>query len=950
MMGRVKLISFYTTVGAFIFYALSLSHGISIYNLALSAKLTAWDWEPLVGHPLLWLLTQPIRLLPTSWIPSALNLLTALFAATTLGLLTRCWELLPWPRPLSTLPVWQRHLPLLLGLLACGLELHFWQAATAATGEILAALLCALPLWCLLEFRRDIFTRGRWLGWLTFTWGLAVAENRLMLFSLPLLITGLVVFDPLGLVLRDHWRRMTIGLVAGLGIYLVPPLIQSLWPGTPWSAGETWLITLRQTKHELAGVSFQFFLAHRLMGLLVVIFFLLPGLACLVRLHDENPSGKMPADQLQIWCIRGLRLVLLLFCLWLALDPTVSPRALLQGQMHLPLPLLTFDFFNGLGIAYLAGMLLFMHRRAAPGAPAPFDPFEIKLLTCLEPLAAPLVLALTLGLGTLLVARNFPSVQETNRQPLIAFGQQALASLPVGGGIVLADDSSRLWAFQAAQAHTPTTNIWLPVDVNALPNLAYRRQLARRHPGPWLLNSASQPLAPIELIQLMDGLVRSNRVFYLHPSFSFLFDGFYLKPVGAVYELKPFLTNTVAVPPPTTEQIAQNEQGWSAWQPHGERLLRSAGRNTPSWLSSLEKKLHLRPVVFEQSQLLREWSSLALNTWGVTLQRAGQPTAAHSYLLEARALNPDNWIAEANLFCNTNLMAQRPMTLEGADRLASQFSDLKRFNYFLNRFGPVDDPAFCFVLGNDYAQQGQLRQAMQQFKRSAQLAPHVLGPQFALASLYLRCGLPDQADTLIKQLRAEVKTLPQASTLDGEISFFEANLWLAQTNAPAARRILLALAHQHRDEPATAERVWQALTQMGDLTNALAVVNDQLAIHPNDSSLQLTQAGLLLQTGQSAQAVPVLDQLLARTNLPAARLNRAIARLQLHEYSAAREDFLVLQDSALNPFAIQFGLAEAALGAGDTNSAREYFRQCLSNAPPESIQWKTAQARLRTLP
>ena len=72
-------------------------------SLALTSKIAGWDWLPLTGHPLLWLLTLPLRLLPSGWVPCGLNLFCSVAGAATLGILAWSLELLPWFRPLATL-------------------------------------------------------------------------------------------------------------------------------------------------------------------------------------------------------------------------------------------------------------------------------------------------------------------------------------------------------------------------------------------------------------------------------------------------------------------------------------------------------------------------------------------------------------------------------------------------------------------------------------------------------------------------------------------------------------------------------------------------------------------------------------------------------------------------------------------------------------------------------
>ena len=173
-------------LGALVLYGLTLSHGVTLNSLPLNAKIAGWDWRPMASHPLVWLLTLPLRLLPAAGLAVGINLFSVACATVTLGILARSMELLPWCRPLATLKGWNARLPLLLAVTACGLEFNFWQAATTATGEMLDLLLLAAAIWCLLEYR--VGKDARWLNASACIWGLGMAENWVMLLTLPLFV------------------------------------------------------------------------------------------------------------------------------------------------------------------------------------------------------------------------------------------------------------------------------------------------------------------------------------------------------------------------------------------------------------------------------------------------------------------------------------------------------------------------------------------------------------------------------------------------------------------------------------------------------------------------------------------------------------------------------------------------------------------------------------------
>ena len=97
------------------------------------------------------------------------------------------------------------------------------------------------------------------------------------------------------------------------------------------------------------------------MVLVVLLFYLLPVLPCLIRLPDESGYRKAPTVQLQILICHVSYAFLLLACLWLAFDPAIGLQQIMLRQLGYSLPLLSFGYLTGLGAGYFAGyfMLVF---------------------------------------------------------------------------------------------------------------------------------------------------------------------------------------------------------------------------------------------------------------------------------------------------------------------------------------------------------------------------------------------------------------------------------------------------------------------------------------------------------------------------------------------------------------------------------------------------------------
>jgi len=157
--------------GGFIVYLVTLNHWISPDSISHVARVSGWFWQPELYGPLYWLVTYPFRWLPVSLVPVGLNLLAMLCAVLTLTLLARSVMLLPHDRThqqrlretsdFSLLTIRTRWLPPVMAAIVCGLQLTFWENATAASSEMLDLLLFAYVIRNILEYRID--ERETWL-------------------------------------------------------------------------------------------------------------------------------------------------------------------------------------------------------------------------------------------------------------------------------------------------------------------------------------------------------------------------------------------------------------------------------------------------------------------------------------------------------------------------------------------------------------------------------------------------------------------------------------------------------------------------------------------------------------------------------------------------------------------------------------------------------------------
>ena len=953
----------YVALAALLVFALTLSRGVTLSSLPLTAQVSGWDWQPMPGQPLLWLLTLPLRCLPAGWIPIGLNLFSAVCGALTLGLLARSVQLLPQDRtPIQRVflnndkglfPQPDNWAPVVLACVVCGLEFSFWREATAATGEMLDLLLLAAVIRCLLEYRAG--KESRWINAAALLWGLGMAENWVMLITLPLFVTALMGLRRLRFFKAGFLLRMALLGLAGFSIYALLPLANGLAPHSPWSCGQAWLMTFKATKHTILLLYGQFWMWHRYMGGVVVLFYLLPVLPCLIRLPDEGGYHKSLAARLQILVCHISHAFLLLACLWLAFDPTIGLRQIMLQQLGYSLPLLSFDYLTALGAGYFAGyfMLVFganLREQYRDNPQFKKPPFTPRWLRHSVP---PFLCALPVLVAGGLIFRNAPAVTLVNRHPLQSFGDLAARSLPAGGGIILSDDPQKLVVFQAALARRSESCRWLPVDTRSLPFQEYRAKLEQERPSGWLTDINRYELNPAEMVQLLDHMAQTNRLFYLHPSFGYFLERFYLQPHGAVYEMKPYQKDQFNGPPMSASEADQNRKFWDeAWQTELEPVSQACSPRHFGWSKTREILLQyfcLSAIPSYQSRLLGEWYSAALDGWGVELQRNGRLPEARRRFEQAIALNTNNLAALLNLQCNTNLQAGNKMNLAGVDTVASQLGDLRRLSVIISRCGPFDDPIFCYLLGNVYLQTRLLRQSLQQLERARTLVPGTLAPEFALAQLYSSWRMDDKVFETVNHLRKETQAFPGKDTVDVDLSLLEANSWLSQTNPAKARIVLQSILKRHPDDTRTLNLVLQEYLAFGDFTNALQLVDGQLAGKPDNATALINRACILMQMGDATNAILILNHTLAISNAPLARFNRATIYLQTGNDPAAKTDFLELEKSQVDALPVHYGLAKIAEHQHDTNLAIHYLEFCLSNAPVGSPQWKEVNTRLNAL-
>jgi tetratricopeptide (TPR) repeat protein len=921
----------------FLVYVLTLAHGMTLTGVSLTAKLAGWEPPPL-DRPVTWLLTLPLTLLPAGWIPCALNLISAALAAMTLGLIAGCVELLPWDCVPDEKRFWQKKFPAMLAVAVCGLELNFWSEATATIGEMAGLFLLAVALWSLLKFR--VKQKMGWLETSIILWGAGCAENWFMVITTPFFVAGIIWLLGWHFFEKKFLTRAALLGLAGWSIIFLPPFIEQFNPHTSLSLTATWLFPFQSLKNTLGQLHHYFWSWHRMIGLVVVLFFGLPVFACLARMKNEAAPNLPELQRYQIWFFRALRAVLLLLCLWLAFDPIAGPREIIRQQTGLNFTLVSLDFLNALGIAYLTGSLLFAaHQPALADGRRSAKKISIRLRALIFPLMAVLSLGIVVGL----FVRNAGTIWSENHHPAQNFGETVSRALPVGGGILLGENPVKLYAIKAAMSTRPDAKKWRVAVPESLTDAKYRATLGEDFaPKAGALNAAG-------LSKLFQTLSPANRIFFLDPhAGNFLFESMEPRPGTLVSELKWYAESKFIQTPIAAAEIGRGEKFWDDnWR---ESLAKLAADNTPkTFPNSLRRRLALEPARRDQTAELARWYSTALNNWGVILQTAGNLRAARNRFTQALALNTNNFAAQLNLNCNSNLLAGAPMALTDPRLFAQKFPTAHQTAAAVAAWGEMDEPTMRCAVGAACLATGWPRQAWAEFERARTLAPNDPTPSLALAQLYSQMRMDYETLKITSALREKFSATSPNISLDTELTLLEAKSWASRTNFVQAEKILTDLQARYPENLAVAEKIFRAYLALDDTTNAFRLVDARLKKNPDDVAALNNRAALLVETHRAAEALPVLEHALALTNAPAIFLNRAIAETQTGNLTAAENDYAELKNAAVDQFSVHFGLAEIAGRRQETNTSIRELECCLTNTPAGSLKWQQASARLETL-
>lgn len=945
---------------ALITYALTLNHWVTLASAPAMSKMMGWDRFPTINSPILYLLTRPFLSLPVSSQPLALNAMAALFGAGSIWLLTRCVLLLPHDRTkeqrtrersqLSLLSVPTSWIPPLAAGLSLAFQLTFWEHSTSQTGETLDLLFFSLSVYLLLDYR--LSKKESQLYKLAVVYGVGVTNNWALIAFFPLFLAALVWIKG-----RSFFSFQFIGRMMALGLIgLTPFLLLPYLASRDASLGSSFLELMRQQLGSEKNALLQFprsrLLFLSLTSILPVVFM---GVRWPSSFGDTSAAGTSATNLM----FRVLHALFLAACSWVMFDPQFAPRQLGNGYAMLPL-----YFLTALAIGYYSGyfLLIFSEQRSKSAQRSGQSP--------LAPLLRGLVAVAALALPIAILGINLPLATAKNGPALKAYASSLYASLPKEPAVVLSDNRYDLLLLEGLQRESGRATRHRLIETKLLEWRFYHKSLARSYPKQLEelpnLDRLKEPIDSSILVQQLVGWGKSNSIFYLHPSFGYYFEAGYLKPKGSVFQMVFYSDDSFTPPALPLADVEAIDRAWEARIPELKNIAAGAAKK-----------------VSDQA-VLGAWYSRTLNYLGTEFQKAGRIKEAGRWFELATQLNPENVAAIINRQHNDSRVKQASKAIDFSVEVKELIKRYATWGDLLVINGPIDEPTFCFDLGTQFAQAGNVHQAVTEFLRVASWEPNNLLNQIALARAYHFGLAPQNALRTIDSIEKN----PASSNLQPEhwieLARIRALARFAQKDYKGAEETLLQARSRYPREPKVLDALFDLYYHQNDTKNALAMIESGLQSAPNDIDLLFKKVGVMMQARSFPEAMAVITQILELqpnnelallnqgailihnkrytealkplerilerdSNHYAAKLNRAIVFLQTEKWTEANADYLSLAKKTPDSHLVVYGVAETSFRLNQKEKAAAAFERYLAIAPPDTTEIQNAKDRLKSL-
>jgi len=929
-------------------YLVTLNWWVSFQSLDLINEVLGQVWPPALVHPLTWAVLTCFKFLPQAFTPLALNLFSAVCGALVLALVARTVALFQSNDAgearersrsgMAAVPAgW---IPPVLAAGACGLQLTFWEHATAVSDEMINLLLFAYITRNLFEFRAD--GNERWLGYAAFAYGAGIANDWGFMGFLPIFLAALIWFKQVEFF--NGWFLLRLGgsALAGTSLYLLLPLVNRFWSATPtgfWEALKTnWQY---ETESLLGFPEWTLFLLTLMILLPVFVIAISPR----QEKKDEGGDNEL-AVFLGKGSFRAAHAMFLGLSVWVALDLPFSPRKIGAG-----LPLLPYYYLNALVMGYCGGYLL----RAGLGH-FHSDDFFLMGTKLIAKVGAYWVCVLAVALPLELVWRNYSELRWTNGPALRRFAEQLYDGLPPGKSVALSDSAEQTILLQAALSAHGHDKDALVVDLAALPARRYQLAMARRYGGRWPVAPAAngpEVIGREELLDLVTQFGAREQLVCLNPGFGYYQELYVDESRGLAHHLLPRLPGDLSLDHLDAAAAAANE---SYWQDQWEGAVRAlAERASLEAASKHDGGLIARTFLAREENRtaggLRNAYARALDDWGAQLQRLGQWREAAVWFQRALSLRFVNLAPRINQLYNERQQRGETNRLdmhEVESKFHDAFANYPTWERVVMESGPVDEPTFLNETARVLLYEGNVHEAAEDYARCLELAPDWTECKLWFAQSLVGCGNFERALAVVESVRPERDSLDQSQL---------AQRWFCRTLAlqglgrtKEADACISQFAREHGQQKDVLAMAVNLARQERHFELALDLLDQLLAREPGNAQWLSDKGTMQMELGRNDGSIASLTAALALAPTNGLiRLNRAVALLKAGQLDASRQDYEVLLKDAPNSEPILFGLEEIAWRQQKRDTAIGFCQQYLTNSSPQSAEYKLVANHLRTL-
>ncbi len=924
----------------FVLFLVTLNPGPGLLTLATTAKITGWDWVPMLQYPLYFLVTLPIRILPDGLQVMGLNVLSAVMGGLTIALLARSVQLLPQDRTrdqrererneLSILTGKFAWLPAVTAVIVGGLQLLFWQNATNASTEMLDLLVIAVVIRELLEFRLD--QKDNRLVRVALIYGLGVTNNFALIALFPFTLGAMIWILGLRFFRSTLILKLVVAGLAGLSLYLLLPLLavrSDALELTFWEALKTNLVTQK----SMLGIGWNTRLFTMLMCLGSLFPLAIIGIRWPSSFGDTSAAGNLMT--------RIMFQVLVVVFIAAAVVMNLHLLYAEKAQLETGMSFFSLFYLSALVIGYSVGYLLVVFGKS----PEKKWQKSAGIGLLINKVMVGVAFVLPALMFVALLRDNYPQIRGYNHSLLSAHASAMADQLPEETSIVMSDDPFLLYLVEHALERSGNADRHWLVQSSSLNFPGYHAYLRKTIGDKW-------PELPENMV--FDGNVEdsyiANIVFtkgqehpvrYLHPSFGYFFERMYAHEDGPIFALENYSTNTIKAPLPDEAAIKkQNASLLSEWD---------------STLDLLSGKLERREASLPD-RYLADIESRRMNHWGVRLQYGNDYTNATPWFERAAQLNTNNASALINLEFNRHHLAGKTNSFVPSEKTSSVLKDYRdNMLRVLTSGGPIDTPGVSASAGQVFTAGKNYRQAAQQFLRAMELTPNNQLARAQLVRIFLEAQAPDRALEMIREIRRMAAGTGLNEYAEMDLLSLEASAMFAKGQFEPAVALLESGRTRFAGNPLMRDMAAEMYLSYSPfvpnlLEKAEVLVMEQTRSSPTNIAYRFNLGSVTLLKQDWPQAILLLSDVLATVpEYDAARFNRAIAYLQSGNLDAARSDYEQLLKKAPHDFKINYGLGEIAAKQNRSADAVKHFEAYLKAAPRNTPEYTNTTQRVEQL-